>query len=195
MMPIGPKKTTVCLTLVLLVFAAISSCGKDAVEQSYTIPRGVTISISTEEPISASEHRTDATFAAVLESPLTKGSNIFAPAGAKVDGVIDEVSQDENGLPQVTIRAIRLHLPSGGSLELDTAPITRGARASFAAAGEIRADFRIEEKVRFLAEAEGAEPGGAPRSDSGTVLIPAGSNLVFSLTSDLALPPAEQQSR
>jgi hypothetical protein len=191
MMPGCSKKTSVCLTLALIVFAVMTSCGKEAAEGSYTIPRGLTISVSTKEPISASGNQAEVAFTAVLESPLTKDTNIFVPAGAKVDGVVDEISQDENGLPQVTIRAIRLHLPSGGSLKLDTAPITRGARASFAAAGEIRADFRIKEKVRLLAEAEGADSGEAPGSDSGTVLIPAGSNLVFSLTSDLVLPPAE----
>jgi hypothetical protein len=186
------SKTTFRLTLALLVFPVMSSCGKEAAEGSYTIPRGLTISVSTQEPISGSGHQAGVTFAAVLEAPLTKDSKILIPAGAKVDGVVDEISVDENGLAQVTIRAIRLHLPSGQSLELDTAPITRGARASFAAPGEIRADFGIEEKVRFLAEVEGADSGDAPGSDSATVLIPAGANLVFSLTSDLVLPPAGQ---
>ena len=181
--------TKVGLALSLGMFALAISCNQGDAEGIYSLPRGITISVRTEEAISSSKHHAGSAFTAILETPLTNDNKVFAPAGSKVDGVVHEISEDRNGLPQITVQAVRLHLPNGPALELHTAPITRSTRSLSDNAGEVRADLGIEEKIAFLAGTDGSPTVGAPPSDSDVVLIPAESDLVFSLTSELVLPP------
>lgn len=169
----------------------LAACRPPAPEGSLVVPRGATISVRLAEDISPSRHPPGSIFQAALDGPLSQGAVIFAADGAAVEGLVEQVEQQDSGPPRMTVRLVRLILPGGKSFPLDTDEVIRSSRLAEAGTGGVNALSGLEEKIRYLAES--APPAAAPPQESGpsgSVVIPRDARMVFTLRRDLVLPPA-----
>lgn len=174
---------------VLIVSAP--GCGNKEENGSLRIPRGSTISVSMDTTVSSRTHRKGDRFAASLTAPFRQGEKIFVPLNVKVDGVVDSVDKHD-GREQIQVHLTRLHLPGGRTLALDTNPIVRDAKpAASKQVQPVDVDTGLDKTIKELAgDSTLKGPGNSPRATpANAAVIPAGSPLVFTLASDLVIPP------
>jgi len=149
------------------------------------------LSIRITEPLSPQTHPAGSTFSATLDAPLEKGKVIFVPAGARVEGIVEETPTDDNGQLGLTLRLVRLYLDGERSLEVHTDPVTRFARTTATVTANVNALLGLEDKIAYLAEtgrgASAEETGSVPSASQ--PLVPVASMMVFTLSSDLIVPP------
>ncbi len=184
------------MALVLAALAA-ASCGGSApgeAEDVFRVPRGATVSVRIGEPLSPQTHPAGRAFRAALDAPLEKGTLIVVPAGARVEGVVEETPRDDDGRPGLRLRLVRLYLDEERSVELQTDPVTRFARQTAAVATNVNALMGLEDKIAYLAETGG---GAATNEAEGAAaaaepLVPLSSMMVFTLSADLVVPLPER---
>ncbi len=174
----------------------IAACGGgNAVpDGGLRVPRGATLSVRISQPLSPASHSAGQTFAATLDAPLEKGAKIFVPAGARVEGVVEATPRDDAGRRGLTLRLVRLYLDEQQFLEMETDPVTRFPRDQRAVTENVNALLGLEDKIAYLAETGGGarEPAGGAAPQAGAPLVPMGSLMVFTLASDLVVPPPGQ---
>lgn len=166
-------------------------CGNKEENGSLRIPRGSTISVSMDTTVSSRTNRKGDRFAASLTTPFRQGEKMFVPLNVKVDGVVDSVDKHD-GREQIQVHLTRLHLPGGRTLALGTNPIVRDAKP--AAGNQVQpvdVDTGLDKTIKELAgDSTLKGPGNLPQATLANVaVIPAGSPLVFTLASDLVIPP------
>ena len=171
-----------------------TGCGGSVDENSFTVPRGATISVILDEPLSPLSHPKGATFAARLESPLQRDHAIYAPLESKLEGVVERSTANAGEAPEIAIRLTRLWLPSGQQIELKTNRITRSGALGGGGGGEVSITEGFEETIRRMVGESGDPAGGGDKSDTNTAgpaLISAGTPLVFTLDKALVIPAPE----
>ena len=181
--------------ILLLLSASLLDCGGQKDDGSLTLPRGSTISFTTDVPVSTRIYHEGDSFTGTLNVPFRRERVIFVPLGSKLDAVVDKTGEGESGRARISVRLMRLHLPNGQTLELDTKPITWEAKAPPSTGASVGASTGLDQTIKELAgenPASAGETGQSVEQQLGNeVSIPAGSSLVFTLASKLVVPPPQ----
>ena len=165
------------------------SCGSKPPEGSLVVPRGATVAVVVTESISAASHPSGSPFAGELAGPLSLGSTVYVPGGAKVEGVVEVESHDSSAT--VILRLKSVADSSGRMTPVETLPMSRSATSAVAATTELSASSGLNDKIRFLAEIEEAGGGAEDADGDAGALVPANTEIVFTLAKDLILAGAQ----
>ncbi len=181
------------IACLLLLPALLVHCGRPAADGGLIVPRGATLSVSTDTVVSTETHHEGDSFTATLGAPLSRDRVIFVPLGARVDGVVSKIDRSKDGPTRIFLRLTALHLPNGQVLPLETNPIPRDAKPPASSGAPPATTTDLKQTIQNLtgekhAGADKTAPPVEPQPGN-EVLIPAESRLVFTLASRLLVPP------
>ena len=178
------------LTTVIGALLLLGGCGGEEGSTDLIVPRGATLSIQTAERIATNTHSAGDRFEGEINVPLRRGTTIFVPLLARVEGSVDSVRVDQEGRNRIALRIHRLHVPSGQAIELKTVPLVRQSKAELETQDvtvKTGLDVDIDILLGNISESERRRK----RAEADALVelaIPRDSHLVFTLEEDIRIP-------
>ncbi|MCP5119511.1 MAG: hypothetical protein GY953_52595 [bacterium] len=165
-------------------------CADAEGEDTLTVPRGATLSIRTTEAIATNTHDTGDGIQGEIDVPLRRGTTIFVPLLARVEGVVSSVTIDKQSRNRISLQLTALHLPNGDVVSLETVPLVRQAKSELQTEDiTVRTGLDIDIDLLLGNEDESVRRRNQIKVEAlAQLTIPTNSHLVFTLEKDIIIP-------